>query len=296
MWLPFPSSGRRPASLLSTLAAATVLLGLVSATQAPPITDAQTRSDILPRTVFLGPKCKRENIEFECLKDHISFPTYDCIRKDLRACGLVGANSIFYSFGADYKDVKVFKDSKKGVVYNDAMGDEWWLLLGATPRFQLAYQPRQDVLTARFSQAMASLTRGETFLALPADFMGHWTWRGAYTIPNPDGKMNMWRSFEFPQLQRNPLVTKITLIDVTTKDSNGKHTFPQRVGWLPDNEFKYPRINFNYGEAKDLPVPGVPQQAPPKPATPKPADPKPVNPKPADAQPAAPQPQPTCTQ
>jgi len=89
---------------------------------------------------------------------------------------------------------------------------------------------------------------------------------------------------------------KITLIDVTTKDSNGKHTFPQRVGWLPHDDWKYPRVNFELGRAKDLPVPGVPQQVPPqqvppKPVTPKPVDPKPVDPKPADAQP-----QPTCTQ
>jgi hypothetical protein len=166
MWLPSPSSGHRPVSLLSTLAATAVLLGLVSAAPAPPVTDIQTRSLFFPKAVPSRRKCRHENIDFECFKAHIDFPTYECIQKDILACGHVDTNSIFYSFGAQSKDVEAFRDLKKGVIYTDVMSDESWHLLHTTARFQLAYPPRLAVFTARFSQAFASFSTGETFLVL----------------------------------------------------------------------------------------------------------------------------------
>lgn len=124
------------------------------------------------------PSLREESADARTLISNVLNPTstfrrmYECIQQDILACGRVDTNSIFYSFGAQRKDAEAFRDLKKGVIYTDAMSDEWWHLLHTTARFQLAYPPRLAVFTARFSQAFASFSTGEIFLALPADYMG----------------------------------------------------------------------------------------------------------------------------
>lgn len=41
----------------------------------------------------------------------VDFPTVDCLTADMKACGNVGQNSVFYSFGARTEQVVPFRDS-----------------------------------------------------------------------------------------------------------------------------------------------------------------------------------------
>lgn len=291
------SSVARSAHMLSTSLVIVTIFGYVFAHPSS-FLDAPITSVISPGDVAPGDgdsfglrasappkykKCRTKNPQFDCLKGSVAFPTVDCLRHDMMVCGVVGPRTIFYSFGARIQDVVPFRDLKDGVMFNDALADEWWLALAKIERFHLDIQGRQSVFVARFAEALASIVWGETFLAIPKERVGGpATDDGAYTIPNDDGTVNVWRFFEFPTLQRNQLVTKITLVDVTTRDGSGKQTFPTHEGWLPNNP-NYPELTFEKGHAKDLPVPGVPapQAAapkaapPPHPAAPKAAPPPP---------------------
>ncbi|KAI9884424.1 MAG: hypothetical protein M1823_003778 [Watsoniomyces obsoletus] len=219
--------------------------------------DAPLRSQIIPRAEEGGTlvvatrtrgkyKCKTRNPSWECLKADITFPTVECLKKDMRTCGIVGAKTIFDSFGDRTDEVTPFRDQKEGVMFDDAMEDDWWRKMHENPTFQLRDPSRQRAFIARFIEAMAEMSRGEVYLAVPGDII---TIGGAYASPN-NRKHTFWHDLWFPRLQRNPLVTRVTLVDITTKEHN-QQTFPQHEGWLPSDK-RYPELQYNQQLADDL--------------------------------------------
>ena len=59
-----------------------------------------------------------------CMK--VNFPTVECLAADMKACGNVGDNSIFYSFGARTDDTRPFRDqlNPRGMIFNEALDEE----------------------------------------------------------------------------------------------------------------------------------------------------------------------------
>ena len=122
-------------------------------------------------------------------------------------------------------------------MFNDALGDEWWATIKA---FGFDNILRQQVFTARFGQAMARVSHGIAYFA-----GGFGT--SAYTIPNSNNPPNVWRTYEFPELQKNPLVSY-----VVRANPQGNRPFPTIVDYdptIPSN----PRLP--YTDADTLPVP-----------------------------------------
>lgn len=105
-------------------------------------------------------------------------------------------------------------------MFNDVLPDEWFVGPGSVGEaVNLVAGGRQDLLVARYGQAMAELSNGEVFLVVPpaAD---------PYTIPNK--LPNVWRNYEFPTLQRNTDITKVTkVINAAPYES--------QTGWLPND-------------------------------------------------------------
>ena len=154
-----------------------------------------------------------------------TFPTTENIMSDMTKCGNVGniGPTIFYSFGATTIQTRGFRDtlSPRGVMFNDALPDAWTLAVANA--VNLAGQDRQSLLVARYGQAMASLSKGEVYFFAPA-------FANPYTIPNP-GPPNVWRSYEFPTLQRNTgdnAITKVTSVVNTPP-------YAQSLGWQPND-------------------------------------------------------------
>lgn len=89
---------------------------------------------------------------------------------------------------------------------------------------------RQALLVARFSQAMAELSRGEKFLIVTPDIK-------PYTIPKDtfDRTPNFWRQYAFPTPLysaipplRNSAITQVTTVINAAP-------YERQTGWLPNN-------------------------------------------------------------
>ena len=179
------------------------------------------------------------------------FPTVNSLREDMKLCGKVGKNTIFYSFGARTSEVVPFRDSLEGggVMFNDALPGDWTRVMAK--KFPILERTiPQQVLAARWGEAMASLAYGEVFL-VTADNLG------AYTIPNPprlgEGP-NVWRFAEFPTLQRNKLVSKVTRVE-------NAPPFRRTVDW---EGFKnYPELPESQAMKYDPNAPSLPPGVPP---------------------------------
>ena len=154
-----------------------------------------------------------------------TFPTTNNIKSDMIKCGNVGniGPTIFYSFGATTIQARGFRDtlSPRGVMFNDALPASWTFDLSRA--VNLAGQDRQAILVARIAQAMAELSKGEVFFFAPA-------FADPYTIPNP-GPPNVWRSYEFPTLQRNTGDNAITRITKVINES----PYARSLGWQPND-------------------------------------------------------------
>lgn len=154
-----------------------------------------------------GPVCLSrppDGNPWACDPQNVNFPTAACIAQDMLVCGLIGQNTVFYSFGASPQEVDNFAGSlsPRGVVFNTALGSDWWDILGP---FRLGQANRQAVFTARFAQAMARVSRGTSYLACGANC-------NAYTVP-PANPPNVWRLYEFPELQKNVLVSQVQRVN-----------------------------------------------------------------------------------
>ena len=171
----------------------------------------------------------------------------------MRTCGLIGQggrSTVFYSFGATTIEVRTqFRDTlnPQGVMFNDALDEDYWNTVINVPNFHMDNPNTQKVLTARYAEAMATVSTGEVFLVV-RNYNGDGGGQGAYQNPLPgDTNPNIWRLYEFPTLQRNSAITMVTSIDLTDN-------LAQHVDWRPNsNDEELPPSG-----ASDLPVPPPP--------------------------------------
>lgn len=175
--------------------------------------------------------------QWACQAADIDFPTVDCLAADMRTCGLVGQggrSTVFYSFGATTKEVReTFRDTlnPKGVMFNDALDDDYWEIVLKARRYRLDLSNRNTVFVARYAEAMAQVSSGEAFIVVE-NYNGKGGGHGAYQQPLAgDNAPNVWSSYEFPTLQRNPAITKVTSVDLSNK-------LNQHVDWEPNKNFR----------------------------------------------------------
>jgi hypothetical protein len=167
-----------------------------------------------------------------CSDPSLTFPTVECIVADIKSCGNIGTGpTVFYSFGATTIQVRTgFRDklTPPGVMFNDALGEEWWaeVIAGRQDFFISGTGARSDYFRNLFAVAMAQASSGEVFIvtksrtgdAVPPGQPG------AYQ--NPISSPNIWRDYEFPTLQINPGVTKVTSVDIT-------NNYQTTTDWTP---------------------------------------------------------------
>lgn len=169
-------------------------------------------------------KCKHRPAQWACSHPEISFPTVECLAADMKTCGTVGTGpSIFYSFGATTVEVRTgFRDKidPRGVMWNDALDEQYLdeVLKARQADFRLDLPNRLTVYTARYAEALATVASGEVFFAVK-HYDGDGGGKGAYQLPDQTKVTNVWRAYEFPTLQRNKAVTKVTSIDIS-KNNN----------------------------------------------------------------------------
>lgn len=195
--------------------------------------------------------------KWACQASDIDFPTVACLVTDMKTCGLIGAgarSTVFYSFGATTVLARTkFRDTlnPKGVMFNDALDEGYWNTVINVPNFHMDQAARTTVFTARYAEAMATVSTGEVFFVV-AKYNGDGGGQGAYQMPTDSGT-NVWRAYEFPTLQRNSAVTKVTSVDLSN-DQN-KH-----VDWQPNNGDE----ELPASGASDLVVPPPPPGCPAK--------------------------------
>lgn len=172
---------------------------------------------------------------WNCAKPTLKFPTVDCIKADMEACGVIGTGpTVFYSMGAGANEARTMvrdKLSPRGVMFNDALPQKWTDALNKVAHFGLTSAKAQTVMAAKISVALAELTSGEAFFVVDKR-EGEYGGVGAYQTPKTSNNGNMWRDYEFPTLQKNSAVTKVICIalngeqagvHVTDWTRGGKH-------------------------------------------------------------------------
>ena len=194
-----------------------------------------------------------------CQASDIDFPTVECLTADMRTCGLIGQDgrtTVFYSFAATTPQARTLvRDTlqPKGVMFNDALDGDYWNSVLSVPKFHMDDSRRSAVLIARYAEAMATVSTGEVFVVVK-NYNGGGGGQGAYQLPLPGTTdPNVWRTYEFPTLQRNAAITQVTSIDVT-------NNLARHVDWQPNQGDE----ELPASGAGDLPVPpppaGCPQQ------------------------------------
>lgn len=168
---------------------------------------------------------------------------------DMTACGNVGRGpSMFYSFGVPTVEARTkFRDTltPRAIMFNDALPESWTTAVGKVLRFQLDQPKAHTVMAQRIATALAKLSKGEVFLVVK-NRNGDHGGVGAYKNPNPnDNLINVGRNYEFPAIQRNTKITKVTCVALT--DNLQRHT-----DWEPNNS-KYQM----YPEVALLPDPNT---------------------------------------
>lgn len=135
----------------------------------------------------------------------------------MQACGNVGsAPTIFSTFGAATVQVrKGLRDTMdpKGIMWDDALPREFMDMVNGRKKtqFKLDVPQRKVVFNARYAQAMAELSSGEVFLGVlnyDGDFGGQGAYQNVRSGDRPED--NVWIQWEFPHLQKNPHVEKVT--------------------------------------------------------------------------------------
>ena len=159
-----------------------------------------------------------------CDQSKVDFPTVECLVADMRACGNVGDNSVFYSLGAHTGDARPFRDTldPPGTMFNDAL-DTWYskYVINTIPKFGLVSTntgtdtlnrglTRKDIFTARWCEAMATLATGTAYVVIKnynGDSVANQGGRPG-VFQNPiDSNRNLFKLYEFGTLQRNVCTT-----------------------------------------------------------------------------------------
>lgn len=153
-----------------------------------------------------------------CDQSKVDFPTVECLAADMRSCGNVGPNTVFYSFGAGTHDARDFRDTlhPQGTMFNDAI-DFYYMnyVINPVAKFGLSQAQvrgadgmnRHDILTARLCQALASTSSGSAYLVVksyggdPVANQGGLP--GIFQRPLPGPQPNQWTTYELGTLQQN---------------------------------------------------------------------------------------------
>lgn len=153
----------------------------------------------------------------------------------MEACGNVGTNSVFYSFGARTKDARPFCDSldPQGTMFNDALDADYveFVIQAADHKYSMGNtvnrgtdglnkgMNRQDIYLARALEAFAQVSTDTAYLVI-LDYNGDPTanaggQKGAFQNPlppHPDATGNpnvdLWLLYELPTLQRNVCILR----------------------------------------------------------------------------------------
>ena len=163
-----------------------------------------------------------------CDPSKVDFPTVDCLAADMRSCGNVGDNSVFYSFGGRPGDARAFRDTlnPKGTMFNDALDDDYTrhVIIRGDFRFHISDTAtrgtgglnrgmnRQNIYTARYCEAFAKVSTGTAYLVV-LRYEGHEQHNrdgrpGIFQEPlppdpnDPNPNQNLWGIYELPTLQR----------------------------------------------------------------------------------------------
>src|SRR5579862_1617378 len=161
--------------------------------------------------------------KWACQDPSITFPTVECLLADIKTCGNLGENTVFYSFGASTTDARSkFRGTLNpiGVMFDDALDEQYWTEVIWDPRFNLADATqvnnidRWHVVAYRLSQAMAKGSTGDAYVVVPQR-NGPAGGVGAYQLPPPNIRPNVWRTFEFPVLQQNSNIKRVLSVDVS---------------------------------------------------------------------------------
>ncbi|KAI4158030.1 MAG: hypothetical protein L6R39_000557 [Caloplaca ligustica] len=221
-----------------------------------------------------------------CARSDINFPTVGCLAADMQACGNVGQNSVFYSFGAATVQVVPFRDKlvPRGIMFNDILDEAYYkeVIEKGLPIWRLddrtrgtkgllnENMTRDNIYVARVSQAFAQLSTGVAYLVVKDingkpetnDVNGQRTRPGAYQKPPiPDEQEqytppNIWRAYEFPTLQRNAKILQVVAVDLGNADAEAgdEPPYTQYVNW-PSNDPASPNNLLPLVNADDIPLP-----------------------------------------
>ncbi len=157
-----------------------------------------------------------------CDGSKVDFPTVECLVADMKSCGNIGVNTVFYSFGAGTPDARRFRDTlePKGTMFNDALDDSYISkVIRPSSNFGLAGPMvagtsglnkdlnRNDIFTFRYCEAMATASSGTAYLVVSnynGDPVANEGGRpGIFQNPLTRTPPNLWIPYELPTLQRN---------------------------------------------------------------------------------------------
>lgn len=176
-------------------------------------------------------KCKTRPPQWACEHHSVTFPTVDCLKEDMRTCGVIGTGpSVFYSFGASTVQAREkCRDQldPRGVMFNDALDGDYFIEVLARPDFDLKEDNRKMIFRDRYSQALAELAKDEVFMVV-LNYNGDYGGQGIYQNQRVNEDPNVWTRVELPTLQRNREVKKVSSFSIN--DGN-KYS----VDWEPGN-------------------------------------------------------------
>ena len=163
-----------------------------------------------------------------CDQSKVDFPTVECLVADMKSCGNIGENTVFYSFGAGTPDARAFRDTlqPQGTMFNDALDDYYSEhVINEVNKFGLwqgqvkgtsginADLNRNDIFIGRYCEAMATASSGTAYLVVlnyNGDSVANQGGNpGIFQNPLPNTGRNQWRLWEFGTLQQNVCITHI---------------------------------------------------------------------------------------
>lgn len=163
-----------------------------------------------------------------CDQSKVDFPTVECLVADMKSCGNIGENTVFYSFGAGTPDARAFRDTlqPQGTMFNDALDNYYsTYVINYVKKFGLSQGQlkgtsglnsglsRQDIFTGRYCEAMARSSSGTAYLVVlnyNGDPVANQDGKpGIFQNPLPSTGTNQWRRWEFGTLQQNVCIIHI---------------------------------------------------------------------------------------
>ncbi|KAK3169721.1 hypothetical protein OEA41_009105 [Lepraria neglecta] len=213
-----------------------------------------------------------------CDQSKVDFPTVECLVADMKSCGNIGDNTVFYSFGASTPDARAFRDTlqPQGTMFNDALDDYYsQYIINKVDKFGLWQGQvkgtsglntdlnRNDIFTGRYCEAMATASSGTAYLVVlnyNGDSVANQGGKpGIFQNPLPNTGPNQWRRWEFGTLQQNAAIMQIVSIDLAgiMTSSAGIPPYTQHVDWTSNGPGKPITDQQPTGNAGQIPLPPI---------------------------------------